>query len=348
MTIHAHCTSPTNSFTSSPPSEYTDTDTLIDFEVTLHSPETHTHASVSFSHQLPTRYPETFNSSPPFFAPLENKALPPTRTPPPPKKPADLYKSPNMEKHSRHHTTGEESLTTTAHHRHFINAPLPSLPLTYQSHLPPNTTTMNNKTDSVWQALCVRVLPLFNGEGVQGAVEDMNDLLRQCLSDPISPQLVYNIETLLHDGMFTLNTKLFGVTDEKLLDRLVEQWSFFFTYALPYFEAVFLPLRTDYGWHNVRNMALQSFRDDVILQQTKRLEGVFNRLFTAEGFSQNPVATAAKMIQMISLLASAPSSNEEMDRILAKLKIIIMRKGGSPTGMVNPWYGKKMIDNVLI
>lgn len=81
--------------------------------------------------------------------------------------------------------------------------------------------------------------------------------------------------------MFTLNAKLFGVTDEKLLDRLVEQWSFFFTYALPYFEAVFLPLRTDIQYlsddeaerWNVRNMALQSFRDNVILQQTNRLEG---------------------------------------------------------------------------
>lgn len=29
-----------------------------------------------------------------------------------------------------------------------------------------------------WQSLCVRVLPLFNGEGVQGAIEDLNDLLR--------------------------------------------------------------------------------------------------------------------------------------------------------------------------
>lgn len=30
----------------------------------------------------------------------------------------------------------------------------------------------------VWQTLCVRVLPLFNGEGVQGNIEDLNELLR--------------------------------------------------------------------------------------------------------------------------------------------------------------------------
>lgn len=81
--------------------------------------------------------------------------------------------------------------------------------------------------------------------------------------------------------MFNLNAKMLGVTDEKLLDRLVEQWSFFFTNALPYFEAVFLPLRTDVRYRspdeaelwNVRNMALRSFRDNVILLQAKRLEG---------------------------------------------------------------------------
>ncbi|KAI8334675.1 hypothetical protein BC941DRAFT_356474 [Chlamydoabsidia padenii] len=150
--------------------------------------------------------------------------------------------------------------------------------------------------DDIWQTLCVRVLPLFNGEG------------------------------------------MFGVTDEKLLDRLVEQWSFFFTYALPYFEAVFLPLRMDVRYRsrdeadmwNVRNMALQSFRDNVILLQIKRLEDVFNKLFTDFGSSQNPAATAAKMLQMTSLLASAPDHNEEMDRVLSNLKAnwkIMMNKG---------------------
>ncbi|SAM02873.1 hypothetical protein [Absidia glauca] len=246
------------------------------------------------------------------------------------------------------------------HHFLSTNAPLPSLPPTPRplhpfhrhtsiSGLLHSTTpapSSTNSNDTLWQALCVRVLPLFNGEGVQGAVEDMNDLLRRCLSDPISPRLHHNVESLLHDGMFTLNTKLFGVTDEKLLDRLVEQWSFFFTYALPYFEAVFLPLRTDIQYlsadeaerWNVRNMALQSFRDNVILQQTKRLEDVFDRLFTDMGSCQNPVAAAAKMLQMVSLLASAPNPNEEMDRVLANLKTRwkrMMRHGGWGTAREN-------------
>ncbi|CAO3611867.1 unnamed protein product [Cunninghamella blakesleeana] len=196
----------------------------------------------------------------------------------------------------------------------------------------------NSSSDSLWQSLCVRVLPLFNGEGVQCPIEELNDILRQCLTDPISPQLYHNIESLLHDGMFTLNAKMFGVTDEKLLDRLVEQWSFFFTNALPYFEAVFLPLRTDVRYRssdeadmwNVRNIALQSFRDNVILLQIKRLEDVFNKLFTDFGSSQNPAATAAKMLQMTSLLATAPDHNEEIERVLSNLKAnwkIMMTKG---------------------
>ncbi|CAO3686711.1 unnamed protein product [Rhizopus stolonifer] len=207
-----------------------------------------------------------------------------------------------------------------------------------------NSSMFTSSQEDAWQTLCVRILPLFNGEGVQGSIEDLNELLRnkkknrRCLSDPIPPQLYHDIESLLRDGMFTLNSKMFGVTDEKLLDRLVEQWSFFFSYALPYFEAVFLPLRTDIiyrstdeaeAW-NVRNMAMRSFRDNVILLQTKRLEDVFNKLFTDFGSSQNPAATAAKMLQMTSLLASSPDHNEEIERVLSNLKSnwkIMMRKG---------------------
>lgn len=57
---------------------------------------------------------------------------------------------------------------------------------------------------------------------------------------------------------------------------------------------------------------------------------VFNKLFTDFGSSQNPAATAAKMLQMTSLLASSPDHNEEIERVLNNLKAnwkIMMRKG---------------------
>ena len=57
---------------------------------------------------------------------------------------------------------------------------------------------------------------------------------------------------------------------------------------------------------------------------------VFAKLFTDFGSSQNPAATAAKMLQMTSLLASAPDHNEEIERVLSSLKAnwkIMMTKG---------------------
>jgi hypothetical protein len=41
-----------------------------------------------------------------------------------------------------------------------------------------NTLSNLSVQGDAWQTLCVRVLPLFNGEGVQGAIEDLNELLR--------------------------------------------------------------------------------------------------------------------------------------------------------------------------
>lgn len=33
-------------------------------------------------------------------------------------------------------------------------------------------------SDDVWQSLCIKVLPLFNGQELQGCIEDLNDVLR--------------------------------------------------------------------------------------------------------------------------------------------------------------------------
>ena len=40
------------------------------------------------------------------------------------------------------------------------------------------SSSISNPQGDVWQSLCVRVLPLFNGEGVKGNIEDLNELLR--------------------------------------------------------------------------------------------------------------------------------------------------------------------------
>ncbi|KAG0359498.1 HbrB-like-domain-containing protein [Gamsiella multidivaricata] len=101
----------------------------------------------------------------------------------------------------------------------------------------------SHATEDVWQALCIKVLTLFNGQGLTGAIEDLNDLVRKCLQTRSLHTLCDEISELLNNGMLTLNAKLGDVPDEKLVSRLVEVWSFFFGTVLPYFEGVFLPLQ---------------------------------------------------------------------------------------------------------
>ncbi|KAL1922591.1 uncharacterized protein VTP21DRAFT_10130 [Calcarisporiella thermophila] len=188
--------------------------------------------------------------------------------------------------------------------------------------------------DDAWQSLCVKVLPLFNGEGIKGSIEDLNNLVRRSMTDPISPSLFDDVDDLLRNGMFTLSAKLFGVNDEKLVSRLVELWSFFFGTVLPYFEGVFLPLQQEISstkflntlhqqLPNVRTMALKSFRDHVIYPMMERLEDVFAKLFI-DFESGIPVTdTAARMLQMTSVLASILSDDQqqrEVDRLLLRLK----------------------------
>ncbi|KAG0257940.1 hypothetical protein BG011_003671 [Mortierella polycephala] len=103
----------------------------------------------------------------------------------------------------------------------------------------------SHATEDVWQALCIKVLTLFNGQGLTGAIEDLNDLVRRCLQTRTPFMLCDEINELLKNGMLTLNAKLGDVRDDKLVSRLVEVWSFFFGTVLPYFEGVFLPLQIE-------------------------------------------------------------------------------------------------------
>ncbi|KAF8943984.1 hypothetical protein BGZ47_004789 [Haplosporangium gracile] len=105
--------------------------------------------------------------------------------------------------------------------------------------------SQGHATEDVWQALCIKVLTLFNGQGLTGAIEDLNELVRRSLTTRNAFMLCDEINELLKNGMLTLNAKLGDVPDEKLVSRLVEGWSFFFGTVLPYFEGVFLPLQIE-------------------------------------------------------------------------------------------------------
>ncbi|GAA5823185.1 hypothetical protein JCM11251_007514 [Rhodosporidiobolus azoricus] len=128
--------------------------------------------------------------------------------------------------------------------------------------------------DDEWQQVCVKVLPLFNGEGIRGFVEDLNDLvlihvqrtftryqsssvrLRSQqpsvnISTLVTGLLTAELTDLIRLGCATLASKLappspaFPLSNDRLLSRLNEIWLFFFTGILPHLEGVFWVLRCD-------------------------------------------------------------------------------------------------------
>lgn len=117
--------------------------------------------------------------------------------------------------------------------------------------------------------------------------------------------LEVDVAELIGAGMTTLNTKLAGIENDKLLGRVVELWTFFWDKVLPYVEGVFIPLQTDtylqqlhrapkshrpsspttltspvdepqgattHSPIDVRTIALRAFRDKIIVPVATRLE----------------------------------------------------------------------------
>ena len=75
--------------------------------------------------------------------------------------------------------------------------------------------------------------------------EDLNALVKRHLQSVVSSIPSKALATLEHDasdliasGMVTLNAKLTGVEEEKLIGRIVEIWGFFWDQVLPYVEGV--------------------------------------------------------------------------------------------------------------
>jgi hypothetical protein len=77
--------------------------------------------------------------------------------------------------------------------------------------------------------------------------EDLNLLVKRHIQTIVSQSLAKALSTLESDaseliasGMVTLNAKLVGLEDDKLLGRVVEIWGFFWDQVLPYVEGVSL------------------------------------------------------------------------------------------------------------
>ena len=77
------------------------------------------------------------------------------------------------------------------------------------------------------------------------ASEDLNALVKRHIQTVVSsaPQkamatIEHDASELISNGMVTLNSRLTGVEDEELVDRVVEVWKFFWDEVLPYVEGV--------------------------------------------------------------------------------------------------------------
>ncbi|KLO19414.1 HbrB-domain-containing protein [Schizopora paradoxa] len=107
------------------------------------------------------------------------------------------------------------------------------------------SNSSNSSDGSAWAQLHVHVLPLFNNQLLQSPIEDLNALVRRHIESVISrgpPKALATLETdavdLINTGMITLNAKLAGIEDEKLIGHVVRIWCFFWDQVLPYVEGV--------------------------------------------------------------------------------------------------------------
>ncbi|KAH9928056.1 HbrB-like-domain-containing protein [Amylocystis lapponica] len=211
------------------------------------------------------------------------------------------------------------------------------------SMVPPTAgTAVGASADNPWTSLHVYVLPLFNGEPLRVPIEDLNQLVKRHIQTVVSlspskalASLEHDASELIASGMVTLNAKLTGIEDEKLVGRIVELWGFFWDQVLPYVEGALLPLQTDSllstlyrtpkahkpnspgtsqagkNTHSstsqidVRTVALHAFRDGIILPASSRLH---TRLtLPREDTPESPVASQPRLQQMLLVLVSQRS-----------------------------------------
>ncbi|KAI9442757.1 HbrB-domain-containing protein [Lactarius indigo] len=225
-----------------------------------------------------------------------------------------------------------------------LNAAASSATLVSTNSIAPPSLTAGPSADNPWGMLHVLVLPLFNGEPLRIPIEDLNLLVKRHIQSVVSNSPAKAISTLesetselIGSGMDTLNGKLVGVEDDKLVGRVVELWGFFWDQVLPYVEGVLLPLQTDpvlsslyrtpkthrnssptrqngkgstslpsyplatSSHIDVRTVALRSFRDKIILPIATVLNARLNAL-KQEGLPESH--TYPRLQQMLLVLVS--------------------------------------------
>ncbi|KAI9137883.1 HbrB-like-domain-containing protein [Paraphysoderma sedebokerense] len=195
---------------------------------------------------------------------------------------------------------------------------------------------------NIWDQICRRVFPLFNGEGIKGNIEDLNELVSQYLGQQLYGTIIEEVKDLLQHGMQMMNTKLSTVPDERILNATVETWRFFFGTVLPYFQGVFLPLQLEIKGStlvsNVRTLALIAFREQIILPIVPKLKAGFPGMFKEinRGIPLQ-IETAGRLLQMMLILNDVTEEkNAAFDEALLSLKGRTYSKGRVPLKNVKP------------
>ncbi|CBQ73150.1 conserved hypothetical protein [Sporisorium reilianum SRZ2] len=170
-------------------------------------------------------------------------------------------------------------------------------------------------SSDTWQMICIRVLPLFNGEALRTSIEELNEMVglhvRKTLDRGQShaiESLTLNLMSLTSTGTLTLNSKLQGLEDTRLLLRLVEVWTFFLGQVLPYCEACFLPFHTD-----------PTLRSLVAASSSYGVSGSSNvgSFSTSTHFTQSGAAA---------MLSGAANVNQDLQRIdVRKILLVVFR-----------------------
>ncbi|KAI6032820.1 HbrB-like-domain-containing protein [Pisolithus orientalis] len=193
-------------------------------------------------------------------------------------------------------------------------------------------TSITDK-DNPWGMLHVHVLPLFNEEPLRVPIEDLNALVKRHIQTVLAASPSKALATLSADarelieaGMVTLNAKLVPGSDDFLMGRLVEVWSFFWDHVLSYIEGALLPLQTDpllTSLHrtpkqllpssstrqgsptiDVRSVALCAFRYRVVIPLAKRLHVLLSPPLTKETLARLGQYRLPRLQQMLLVLTS--------------------------------------------
>jgi HbrB-like len=163
-------------------------------------------------------------------------------------------------------------------------------------------------SEDAWEVIKAKVLVLFQGDELRLPVEDFNMVvgvhIQRCIQLRAPTLLMDDFRDLLFTGFSSLDATLRGISDQNLIQQLVDMWQSVFGTILPYLQAVFVPLQLEFRgaglmsgreardfWRSlpdgegdideeldVRRIVLISFRDTVILPRHDTLNNIFSRL----------------------------------------------------------------------